>query len=55
MVNMKGWQLLCGDGIYSLYYHCVQLNSFEIALGYLTFKFINDNMYSVEEVKSIIS
>ena len=35
MVNMKGWQLFCEDGIYSLYYLCVQLNLFEIVLGCL--------------------
>jgi hypothetical protein len=25
MVNMKGWQLLCEDGMYYLYYYCVHL------------------------------
>jgi hypothetical protein len=46
VVNMKDWQLLCEFGIYYSYY-CVQLK--------LKFKFVNDSMYSVEEVKSVIS
>ena len=54
MVNMKGWQLFCEDGIYSLYYLCVQLNLFEIVLGCLHSSLLM-TMYSVVEVKSVIS
>jgi len=50
VVNIKGWQLLCEDGIYSLYCYCVQLNLFEIVLGYLHSNLLM-TMHSMEEVK----